>query len=142
MAVSAITQKSTTFDEIQHLTLGYLYWTQPSSHLVSAGGIFAQAWAALPLLADHLQAPPETGVAWSNLGSSGNSYRFFYSLGNDPSVMLFQARAMISLLGATLGALIFFWSKELFGRCGGFLSLLLFVFCPTCWHMGPWLRPT
>ena len=130
MAVSAITQKSTTFDEIQHLTFGYLYWTQSSSHLGSAGGIFAQAWAALPLLADHLQAPPETGVAWSNLGSWGKSYRFFYSLGNDPSVMLFQARTMISLLGATLGALIFFWSKELFGTCGGFLSLLLFIFCP------------
>ena len=130
MAVSATSQKSTTFDEIQHLTLGYLYWTQPSSHLVSGGGIFAQAWAALPLLADHLQAPQETGGPWSNLGSWGKSYRFFYSVGNDPSTMLFQARTMISLLGATLGALIFFRSRELFGAWGGFLSLVLFIFCP------------
>ena len=130
MAVSATTEKSTTFDEIQHLTLGYLYWAQPSSHLAPAGGIFAQTWAALPLLADHLRAPQETGEPWSNLGSWGKSYRFFYSMGNDPSAMLFQARTMISLLGATLGALIFFWSRELFGAWGGFVSLFLFIFCP------------
>jgi hypothetical protein len=130
MAVSATTQKSTTFDEIQHLTLGYLYWTQPSNRLAPENGIFAQAWAALPLLVDHLKAPQETGAPWSNLGHWGEYYRFFYAMGNAPSVMLFQARTMISLLGATLGALIFFWSRELFGAWGGLVSLLLFIFCP------------
>jgi hypothetical protein len=131
MAVSATTQKSTTFDECRHLTFGYLYWTQPSSHLSSEAGIFAQAWAALPLLFDHLQAPQETGASWSNIGGAwGKAYRFFYSVGNDPSVMLFQARTMISLLGAILGALIFFWARELFGTGGGFVSLVLFIFCP------------
>src|SRR5580700_7770622 len=30
MAVSASTQKSTTFDEGLHLTTGYFYWTQPA----------------------------------------------------------------------------------------------------------------
>jgi hypothetical protein len=130
MAVSATTNKPTTFDEIQHLTLGYLYWTQPSNHLAPDKGIFAQAWAALPLLADHLKAPQETGAQWSNLGHWGEYYRFFYAMGNDPSAMLFQARTMISLLGATLGALIFFWSRELFGAWGGLVSLLLFIFCP------------
>jgi hypothetical protein len=130
MAVSATTQKSATFDESLHLTLGYLYWTQPNNHLAPQNGIFAQTWAALPLLADHLQAPHETGEPRGNMGSWGEGYRFLYSMGNNPSAMLFQARTMISLLGATLGALIFFWSKELFGATGGFVSLLLFVFCP------------
>jgi hypothetical protein len=130
MAVSASTQKSTTFDESRHLTLGYLYWTQPGSHLASESGMFAQAWAALPLLVDHLQAPQEKGEPWGNLGVWGETYRFFYSMGNDPSAMLFQARTMISLLGAALGALIFFWSRDLFGVWGGFVALLLFIFCP------------
>jgi hypothetical protein len=130
MAVSATTQKSVTFDEINFVTLGYLYWTQPPNHLQPENGIFAQAWAALPLLADHLHAPQETGEPWSNLGFYGEYYRFFYSMGNDPTTMLLQARAMVSLLGATLGALIFFWSRELFGMAGAFISLLLFVFCP------------
>jgi hypothetical protein len=130
MAVSATTQKSTTFDESRHLTLGYLYWTQPASHLASEGGMFAQAWAALPLLVDHLEAPQETGETWANLGVWAETYRFFYSMGNNPSTMLFQARTMISLLGAMLGVLIFFWSRDLFGAGGGFVSLLLFIFCP------------
>jgi hypothetical protein len=130
IAVSAASQKSTTFDESLHLTLGYLYWTQPSRHLASQNGVFAQAWAALPLLIDHLQAPQETGEPRSNTGSWGEGYRFFYSMGNDPSAMLYQARTMISFLGASLGALIFFWSRELFGVRGGFVSLLLFIFCP------------
>jgi hypothetical protein len=131
MAVSATTRKSPTFDEILHLTMGYLYWTQPSTHLQPENGIVVQAWAALPLLLDHLHSPQETGEPWGNFGSYGKYYRFFYSMGNDPAAMLFQARAMISLLGATLGALIFFWSRELFGAWGGFVSLLLFIFCPT-----------
>jgi hypothetical protein len=130
MAISATRLKSTTFDECRHLTLGYLYWTQPASHLASESGMFAQAWAALPLLADHLQAPQATGEPWGNLGVWGQTYRFFYSMGNDPSTMLFQARTMISLLGAMLGALIFIWSRDLFGAWGGFISLLLFIFCP------------
>ena len=129
MAVSATTQKSTTCDETQHLTMGYLYWTRPAGHLAPESGIFAQVWAALPLLVDHLQAPQETKEPWSNL-DEWECYRFFYSVGNDPSTMLFQARTMMSLVGATVGALIFFWSRELFGARGGFLSLLLFIFCP------------
>jgi hypothetical protein len=130
MAVSATNNKSTAFDEIQHLTLGYLYWTRPSNHLAPENGIFAQTWAALPLLVDHLKAPGETGEPWGNLGQWGEYYRFFYSVGNNPSAMLFQARTMISLLGAALGALIFLWSRELFGAWGGLVSLVLFVFCP------------
>lgn len=131
MAVSATTRKSAAFDEPLHLTTGYLYWTQPANHLQTENGIIVQAWAALPLLFNHLKAPQETGDPWGNMGMYGEYYRFFYSMGNDPSAMLFQARTMIALLGATLGALIFFWSRELFGTWGGFVSLLLFIFCPT-----------
>jgi hypothetical protein len=130
IAVSAASHKSPTFDEIQHLTLGYLYWAQPDSHLISEAGIFAQAWAALPLLADHLRAPKEMTAPWSDIGSWEESHRFFYALGNDPSAMLFQGRIMISLLGATLGGLIFLWSAKLFGALGGLVSLSLFIFCP------------
>jgi hypothetical protein len=130
MAVSASTQKSTTFDEGLHLTTGYFYWTQPAHHLSPESGIFAQAWAALPLLADHLRVPQASEETLSNRGSLGEGFRLLYSLGNDPSTILFQGRTMISLLGATLGALIFFWSKKLFGAGGGSISLLLFVFCP------------
>lgn len=130
-AVSASTQESNTFDEALHLTTGYLYWTHSDTQLWPDNGIFAQAWASLPLLADHLkvsQVPPNPS---REMGGWEQGYDFFYLMGNDPATMLFQGRLLISLLGAALGMLVFFWSKELFGTGAGFISLLLFIFCPT-----------
>lgn len=130
LAVSATTHESPTMDETLHLTLGYLYWTQPTDKLQPENGIFSQAWAALPLLFDHLQAPPEKGDPWDFIGLWGVYYRFLYSSGNDLGLMLLQGRTMIALLGVALGALVYGWSRELFGIRGGLISLVLFVFCP------------
>ena len=131
MAVSATTEESNTFDEALHLTTGYLYWTHPEVPLESDNGIFAQAWASLPLLADHLHFSPLPPDPSKNLAGWEQGYDFFYLMGNDPAKMLLQGRFMISLLGSALGLLVFFWSKQLFGVVGGLISLLLFVFCPT-----------
>jgi hypothetical protein len=37
---------------------------------------------------------------------------------------------MIALLGVMLGALVFAWSRRLFGSSGAIVSLVLFAFCP------------
>jgi len=130
MAVSASTRRTTTFDETLHLPIGYVFWTHPNYPIAPENGIFAQAWAALPLLADDLhasvwdQAPRDVMDNWKR------GYQFFFQSGNDPDEMLVQARAMIALLGVALGALIYFWSRELFGIGGGLISLVLFAFCP------------
>jgi hypothetical protein len=128
LAVCASTRESPTFDEALHLTTGYLYWTHPHTPLWPDLGIFSQAWAALPLLLDHLQFS-ETPLKHIEEWTQG--YQFFYTSGNDPTPMLFQARLMISLLGAALGALVFIWSRRLFGTLGGIISLLLFILSPT-----------
>ena len=130
-AVSATTQKSNTFDEAEHLTTGYLYWVPSGEKLNPGVGVFAQAWAALPLRFDHLNLAPGMGVPPPNMTQWELGYRFFYLMGNDPAKILLQARFMISLLGAALGALVFLWSRELFGPVAGLVSLFLFVFCPT-----------
>ncbi|MBK5259812.1 MAG: glycosyltransferase family 39 protein [Thermoanaerobaculia bacterium] len=44
--------------------------------------------------------------------------------------LFFRARAMMVLLGVLLGALIFVWSRELWGAAGGVVSLMLFAFDP------------
>ena len=56
LAVSAATRESNVFDEALHLTAGYLHWTHPEEKLWPENGVFAQAWASLPLLFDHLNA--------------------------------------------------------------------------------------
>lgn len=131
MAVSATTQESNTFDEAEHLTTGYLYWVHSDEKLNPGIGVLAQAWAALPLLFDHLNVTPGTPEPPGKMTQWAQGYRFFYMMGNNPTAFLLQARFMISLLGAALGCLVFFWSRELFGMAAGLVSLFLFVFCPT-----------
>ena len=57
--------------------------------------------------------------------------QFFYFRGDDADAMLLRGRIMIALLGVVLGGLVFWYARRLFGTLAGFLSLLLFVLCPT-----------
>ena len=50
LAVTAISGKTNTFDEIAHLTAGYGYWTAGTYHLNPENGNLPQRLAALPLL--------------------------------------------------------------------------------------------
>ncbi len=43
----------------------------------------------------------------------------------------------MALLGVFLGAVIFFWSKRLFGWGGGIISLAFYCFCPNMLAYGP-----
>jgi len=131
LAVSATTQESNTFDEAEHLTTGYLYWVHSEEKLNPGIGVLAQTWAAVPLLFDHLKFVPGAANPPANMSQWAQGYRFFYLMGNDPTKFLLQARFMIALLGAALGALVYFWSRELFGPTAGLISLLLFAFSPT-----------
>jgi hypothetical protein len=131
LAVSAATGESNVFDEALHLTAGYLHWTHHEEKLWPENGVLAQGWASLPLLLDHLKVTRAGEALPRNMEQWEQGYRFFYRMGNDPAAMLFQARLMVSLLGAALGALVFLWSRELFGATAGLLSLFMFVFCPT-----------
>ncbi|HEX7153479.1 MAG TPA: glycosyltransferase family 39 protein [Thermoanaerobaculia bacterium] len=49
---------------------------------------------------------------------------------NDSDAMFVRARIMMALLGVALGALIFLWSRELWGAWGGVVSVVLFAFDP------------
>ena len=49
---------------------------------------------------------------------------------NDPDRLLKAARLPIAMIGIGLGAMIFLWSRELFGLAGAVLSLALYCFDP------------
>ena len=136
-AVSADRQKSATFDEIYSLATGYMFWAQPEdSRIYPDSGIVAQSWAALPLLRDSLKFPGPDSKPWNASKNFDVGRRFLYELGNPAESILWQARAMIALLGVVLGALIFLCSKNLFGKRGGLISLFLFAFSPTMLAQG------
>jgi 4-amino-4-deoxy-L-arabinose transferase-like glycosyltransferase len=131
MAVSVSRQHCPAADEIAHLTAGYAYWTAGDLRFQPENGNLPQRWAALPLLAENLRFPPPAGDAWREADVWRVGFAFFYTLGNDLARMLQAGRAMIALFGVALGALVFAWSRSLFGQTGAFVSLVLCVFSPT-----------
>ena len=52
-------------------------------------------------------------------------HEFFYETGEDHFPRLMAARAMTALFSVALGALVFCWSRRLFGTPGAFVSLAL-----------------
>lgn len=130
MAVTATAGKSMTSDEIAHLTAGHAYNSRGDFRLQPENGNLPQRWAALPFSAARAPLPPSNLETWQTADVWNYGHAFFYEQGLSSGELLFKGRAMIALFSAATGLLIFFWSRELFGWRGAFLSLLLFVFCP------------
>ncbi len=131
LAVSSSVEKSATFDEVAHVAAGYLYWTAGDYRFNPESGNLPQRWAALPLLAQRVAVPPPESPArrQGNVWTAGRDVLF--RLGNDAESMLFAARSMIALSSVALGALVYLWSRALFGRGGAVLSLVLYAWSPT-----------
>ena len=74
--------------------------------------------------------PPVSLEIWQTADVWNYGHTLFYEQGVATGWWLFLGRAMIALVSAATGLLIFFWARSLFGWRGGFLSLALFAFCP------------
>lgn len=131
LAVTGSAGKSMTSDEIAHLTAGLAYNTRHDFRLQPENGNLPQRLAALPLTLAAEALPPTTDEAWRSANVWRYGHVFFYERGLSTEEFLFLGRGMIALVSAATGLLVFFWSRSLFGWRGGFLSLLLFTFCPT-----------
>ena len=131
LALWAASGKSTTADEIIHLTGGDAYWHLDDYRLHPENGILPQRWAALPAALTHPPFPAlEGNPYWKTSEVQAVGHQFFYETGHDHFPMLMAGRAMIVLFNLATGALIFCWSRRLFGTAGAFVSLGLFVLCP------------
>lgn len=130
-AVSAVRQKSNTFDEVAHLTAGYSYWALSRYHLNPENGNFPQRLAALPLLGSGCRFPKPDDPALLKGDAWTTGRTFFFELGNPIDGLLFRSRAVMALTGAALVLLVFFWSRALWGVPGALTSACLAACCPT-----------
>jgi hypothetical protein len=130
-AVSAVREKSVTYDELACLTAGCSAWLTNDFRLQPENGTFEQRWAAVPVVLAGYGLPSLEQPAWyqSDVWIVGD--QFFYATTHDADHMLWLGRAAVAVLGMLLGLLVFFWSKSWFGWKGGLISLCAFVFCPT-----------
>src|SRR5437879_3462760 len=128
MAVTSVRGKSTTFDELSHLTAGYSYWITGDFRLNPESGTLAQQWQALPLVFGGYRFPSLDQEAWWKADVFAVGYHFFYDQGNDVGAMLRAGRTMTAVLGVGLGLLVYAWSRRLFGPTGGVLTAALYRF--------------
>ena len=136
LAVSAMDQKSTTIDEMGHITAGYSYLKFGDFRLDQPNGLLPQELAAIPLIFGDFRFPLIEQPAWQYGNYDSLGYQFFFQSGNDLSMLLRKSRAMVALLGIALGFIVYFWSKGVFGRTGAMISLFLYTFCPTALSLG------
>lgn len=130
LALTATTEKSMTADEIAHLVAGHVYNVRGDYRLQPENGNLTQRWEALPLTLAHAPLPPVSQPTWQRADVWGYGHAFFYEQGLSADEFVFLGRAMIALVSAATGLLIFFWSRQFFGWKGAFLSLALYAFCP------------
>ena len=137
MAVSAVSQKSMTFDEMAHLTGGYTYWAFNDYRLHPENGNWPQRLGALPAIVSGASFPRLDQPAWTGANVYVIGDQFLYSSGNDADTVLGHGRMLMALVGVMLGALVYAWATRLISPAGGTVSLTLFVFSPTLLAHGP-----
>jgi hypothetical protein len=130
LAVTATADKSMTSDEIAHLTAGHAYNTRADYRLQPENGNLPQRLAALPMTLARVPLPPASLEIWRTADVWNYGHKFFYEQPVMVDQWLFLGRGMIALVSAATALIVFFWSRALWGWRGGFLSLVLFVFCP------------
>jgi hypothetical protein len=127
----SLREKSLTLDEGVHVSAGYAFWRFDDYRLNPENGNLPERVMALPLFFGDYKFPPANSDPWRNSDKWTITWQWFYQLGNDADEMTRYGRAAIGLLAVGLGALVWTWSRQLFGAVGGMLSLLLYVLNPS-----------
>lgn len=104
IALEASTHKSTTNDEVAHITGGYTFNQFGDFRIQPENGVLPQRWHGLGLAPLDPAFPNLESVPWTQGLAYQVSYDFFYRSGNDPDALLLAARTMNVGWGlATLG---------------------------------------
>src|SRR5262249_52844934 len=129
------TQKSATWDEPIHVLDGYASLTRGDFRFDSDHPPFLRMFAALPLAFGRPLALDTSVVdrtapdVWAADELFTYTHQFMY-VDNDADALLYRARFMVVLLGLVLGALVFFWTDELFGRLAALIAVAMVFFEP------------
>ena len=131
LAVLAMREKSTTSDELAHVTGGYTFdhWNDYRMH--PENGLLPQRWQALPTVLEGAHYPDLSEGPWGEANVWMTGYHFFYQRGNNHEWMLFTARAMNACFGVGLVLLVAAWARHLFGWAGAFTAVVFGALCPT-----------
>jgi hypothetical protein len=128
--LASVHDKSATFDEPGHAFAGVTYWKTGDYRFDPENGNLPQRWFGLALMGFALPTPPSTSPGWTNADNWTAADNWFNRSGHDVTAILLRGRAAAGLIAVALGAVIWSWSRRLFGPGGGIVALLLYVTNP------------
>jgi hypothetical protein len=131
LALSASRHKSTTNDEIAHLTGGHTFNIYGDYRVQPENGVLPQRWHALPLLFSRPSFPSLESSPWTQGLAYQLSYDFFYRSDNDPDQLLFVGRTMNTLWGWGVVVLISIAACRLWGPWPALFATALAALSPT-----------
>lgn len=136
LASVSATFDSATFDEPAHLVAGVSYLQLGDFRLNPEHPPLAKMWAALPLVTRGGARIDPTSIRWRagrqrEMGFEFVNGRYEDPVKRAPSERLVPARFAMVALGVMLCAVIYLWSRALWGPAGGLLSLALAALSPT-----------
>jgi 4-amino-4-deoxy-L-arabinose transferase-like glycosyltransferase len=131
LALGSMAGKSATYDEVFHVTRGYVSWHTGDMRLTAGTMPLPSLWMAMPLYDVPVEYPSFDDPTWYDSNPWVYSLKFFFGSGNDTPRMLERARTLIAIVSVGLGLAVFLWSRALFGVPGGILSLTMYAFSPT-----------
>jgi hypothetical protein len=126
--ILAAVRQSATFDEPANLASGYVELTVGDYWLLPRNLPFVKWVAALPLLFVDVRIPP-LPQTWNDFSRYSFAHAFLYEL-NDADTLLLLGRLAVLPLALLLGGLVYWWTRQLFGRGAGLLALVLYTFEP------------
>ncbi|NLF01194.1 MAG: glycosyltransferase family 39 protein [Anaerolineales bacterium] len=132
LSLSSARRKSPTVDEGGKLAMGYgfLRTFDLRFQALHKHPRLAEAWAALPLLADPRVPAPADVPGWDEPQDYFDYVVNFYYHNPDVARYTFVGRVQTVLLGLVAGALVFRWAAEQFGRPAGLLACFLYTLSP------------
>lgn len=129
LALAGASRLSATWDEPLHLLSGWAALRYGDYRFGPGMPPLVKMWAALPLLVTPGVRTDRESPTWQAGMQVPESRRFLFRE-NDADRLLLRARAMIVLLWAALGWLLFFWARDLFGRGTAAVLLVLYFLEP------------
>lgn len=122
-------QENQTIDEGVHIMAGFSYLKTGDFRMNREHPPLIKILAAAPLLLTPATIDTEA-EEWKNADQWGMAQHFLYKNTVDADSILLLGRTPIMLLTLLLGALIFLWTKKIFGMTAGLFALTLYTFDP------------
>ncbi|MBU2564591.1 glycosyltransferase family 39 protein [Patescibacteria group bacterium] len=133
VSIISLKQESAIMDEVAHTPAGYSYLTQKDMRLNPEHPPLLKDLSAIPLLFMNDINFPDKLESWTTEvnGQWDFGFNFLYNSGNNADKIIFWSRIPMLLLLIAMGLILYFWTKELYGKLPALLAVFLFSFSPT-----------